>query len=74
MRLLYSEKVDISNIGFSPIVKQNAEWLCPYSSAHPGYNAKGQFHVRDLFLGKLNGDDDFAERLLNPRFNSISRA
>ena len=37
-------------------------------------NTYGQFHVRDLFLGKLNRDDDFAERLLNPRFKSISRA
>ena len=34
----------------------------------------GQFHVRDLFLGKLNSDDGFAERLLNPRFISIPRA
>ena len=32
-----------------------------------------QFHVRDLFLGKLNSDDDFAERLLNPRCKSILR-
>ena len=38
------------------------------------YYTMGQFHVRDLFLGKLNSDDDFAERLLNPWFNSISRA
>ena len=37
-------------------------------------NVSGQFHVRDLFLGKLISDDDFAERLLNPQFNSISRA
>ena len=35
---------------------------------------KGQFHVRDLFLGKLNSYNDFAERLLNPLFKSISRA
>ena len=35
---------------------------------------KGQFHVRDLFLGKLNSDDDFADRLLNPPVKSISRA
>ena len=40
----------------------------------PYLKSKGQFHVRDLFLGKLNSDDDFAERLLNPRFNSISSA
>ena len=36
--------------------------------------SKGQFHVCDLFLGKLNSDDGFAERLLNPRFKSISCA
>ena len=23
--------------------------------------SKSQFHVRDLFIGKLNSDDDFAE-------------
>ena len=34
----------------------------------------GQFHVRDLFLGKIHSDDGFAERLLNARFKSISRA
>ena len=39
-----------------------------------GLYSKSQLHVRDLFLSKLNSDDDFAERLLNPRFNSISRA
>ena len=37
-------------------------------------DTEGQFHVRDLFLGKLNSDDDFSERLLNPLFKSISRA
>ena len=34
---------------------------------------KGQFHVRDLFLCKINSDDGLAERLLNARFKSISR-
>ena len=35
------------------------------------FNIKGQFHIRDLFLGKFNSGDDFAERILK---KSISRA
>ena len=45
---------------------------------HFGFNNKyehlGQFHVQNLFPGKLNLDGDLAERTLNPWFKSISRA
>ena len=45
-----------------------------YSESKTKRNTKGQFHARDLFLGEIKSDDDFAKGLLNPRFKSISHA